>query len=58
MLRSLGRDELACALRDSEVAGYVSVRCEFCGTQYDYDAVDVEHLLQTHSFAPNDDIRH
>ena len=58
MLKSLGRDELACALHDSEVPGYVSVRCEFCGAQYNFDAVDVEHLLQTHSFAPNEDIRH
>ncbi len=58
MLKSLGRDELGAALRDSEVPGYVSVRCEFCGAQYNYDAVDVEHLLQTHSFAPSDEIRH
>ena len=54
MLRSLGREELESALRDSEVPGHVSVRCEFCGSQYAYDAVDVEHLLQTNSDAPSD----
>jgi molecular chaperone Hsp33 len=58
MLRSLGREELESALQDSDMPGHVSVRCEFCGSQYAYDAVDVEHLLQNHSVAPSDATRH
>ncbi|MHB9022268.1 MAG: Hsp33 family molecular chaperone HslO [Halothiobacillus sp.] len=58
MLRSLGRAELDAALRDTELPGYVSVRCEFCGTQYNFDVVDVEQLLLEHTVAPIDATRH
>lgn len=58
MLRSLGREELQLALRDSEMAGHVSVRCEFCGHRYNFDAVDVEQLLLDHSVPPPDNTRH
>lgn len=58
MLRSLGREELQLALRDSEVAGHVSVRCEFCGQRYNFDAVDVEQLLLDNAVPPPDNTRH
>jgi molecular chaperone Hsp33 len=58
MLRSLGRDELNAAQRDGDEPGYVSVRCEFCGAQYRFDAVDVEQLLLDDSVSPPDSTLH
>lgn len=58
MLRSLGRTELEAALRDSEVPEHVSVRCEFCGRRYNFDAVDVEQILLDTSTTPPDVTRH
>ncbi|MEY2686945.1 MAG: hypothetical protein RL375_1143 [Pseudomonadota bacterium] len=42
MLVSLGRDEV-----DSVVAerGHVEVSCEFCGTRYEFDAIDVSEVF-------------
>lgn len=58
MLRSLGRDELHAAQRDGDEVGYVSVRCEFCGANYRFDAVDVEQLLLDDSVNPPDSTLH
>jgi molecular chaperone Hsp33 len=58
MLRSLGREELAAAQRDGDEPGYVAVRCEFCGAQYRFDAVDVEQLLLDDSVSPPDSTLH
>ncbi|ANJ66970.1 hypothetical protein A9404_05880 [Halothiobacillus diazotrophicus] len=58
MLRSLGRTELEGALSDSEVPDHVSVRCEFCGQRYNFDAVDVEQILLDTSTEPPDATRH
>ncbi|WP_407275050.1 Hsp33 family molecular chaperone HslO [Halothiobacillus sp. DCM-1] len=58
MLRSLGAEELDQALADSEVPGYVAVHCEFCGTDYRFDAVDVAQLLRDDSVKPPDATRH
>lgn len=58
MLRSLGRDEIDAALKDGEEPGYVLVRCEFCGTEYRFDPVDVEQLLLEDSVSPPDSTRH
>jgi len=58
MLRPLGRDELEAARRDSEVEGRVMVRCEFCGTNYQFDAVDIEQLLADDSIEPPGETRH
>lgn len=58
MLRSLGRTELEAALRDSEVPAHVSVRCEFCGHRYNFDAVDVEQILLDTSVKVPDSTRH
>ena len=51
MLRSLGRDEI-----DSIVAeqGRVEIACDFCGTKYHYDPVDVGELFtQVHNQPPS-----
>ncbi|MBT7334328.1 MAG: Hsp33 family molecular chaperone HslO [Gammaproteobacteria bacterium] len=33
--------------------GSIDVDCEFCGTRYSYDAVDVDQLHRTHANAPD-----
>lgn len=43
VLRALGRDEAFAAL-DSD--GWVTVDCEFCNQRYQFDAVDLEQVLQ------------
>lgn len=42
MLRALGPDELRSILAER---GSVEVRCDFCNRAYQFDAVDIEHLL-------------
>ena len=42
MLQTLGRDEVAAILTEQ---GKVSVRCDFCNTAYDFDAVDCVELF-------------
>jgi molecular chaperone Hsp33 len=42
MLRSLGADEIRSILTER---GNVEVRCDFCNRAYQFDPVDVEHLL-------------
>lgn len=42
MLRSLGAEEIRSLL---EERGNVEVRCDFCNRAYQFDKVDVEHLL-------------
>jgi len=44
MLRSLGRDESEGLIAER---GLVEVGCEFCGTQYRFDAVDVGEMFAT-----------
>lgn len=58
MLRSLGAEEIAQALIDSEVPDHVAVHCEFCGADYHFDAVDVAQLLRDDSVAPPELTRH
>ncbi|OHX34681.1 molecular chaperone Hsp33 [Methylomonas sp. LWB] len=41
-LSALGRSELEAILRERDD---IEVDCQFCGAQYRYDKVDVEHLL-------------
>jgi molecular chaperone Hsp33 len=55
MLRMLGREEV-----DSIIAerGNVSVRCEFCNTPYEFDAVDSVRLFLTEPEPPGSDARH
>jgi molecular chaperone Hsp33 len=42
MLRALGADEIRSILAER---GNVEVRCDFCNRAYQFDPVDVEHLL-------------
>ena len=44
MLRLLGTEEVHSVLDEQ---GKVEVACEFCGRQYDFDAVDVEQVFAT-----------
>jgi molecular chaperone Hsp33 len=55
MLRMLGRDEI-----DSIVAekGVVGVRCDFCNTPYDFDAIDSAELFVSEPIAPGSQVRH
>jgi molecular chaperone Hsp33 len=46
MLRSLGPDEIRSILAER---GNVEVRCDFCNRAYQFDPVDVEHLLSPDS---------
>jgi molecular chaperone Hsp33 len=48
MLRSLGADEIRSILAER---GNVEVRCDFCNRAYQFDPVDVEHLLSPGSHA-------
>jgi molecular chaperone Hsp33 len=48
MLRSLGADEIRSILAER---GNVEVRCDFCNRAYQFDSVDVEHLLSPGSHA-------
>jgi len=54
-LRILGRAEIQ-SLHDEQ--GEISVDCEFCGTSYVYDAVDIGELLNNDINQPAPDTRH
>lgn len=55
MLRSLGADELRSILAER---GNVEVRCDFCNRAYQFDAVDVEHMLSVGSHAERSGATH
>ncbi len=55
MLKMLGREEVDDILREQPT---VSVRCEFCNTPYDFDAVDSAELFVTEPLAPASNVRH
>jgi molecular chaperone Hsp33 len=42
MLRSLGREEVEGIIDEQ---GRVEIACDFCGTKYHFDAVDVGELF-------------
>jgi len=50
MVRGLGLEEARAALREQ---GELRVTCEFCGSDYRYDAVDVERLFAADAAAPS-----
>jgi molecular chaperone Hsp33 len=55
MLQMLGRSEVESIVAER---GAVSVRCEFCNTPYDFDAVDSAQLFVTAPQPPGTDSRH
>lgn len=55
MLRSLGADELRSILVER---GNVEVRCDFCNRAYQFDPVDVEHMLSVGSHAERSGATH
>lgn len=56
MLQSLGADELRSLLAERD--GNVEVRCDFCNRAYQFDAVDVEHLLSDGLHAEGSGAKH
>jgi molecular chaperone Hsp33 len=55
MLKMLGRAEVDDILREQHT---VSVRCEYCNTPYDFDAVDSAELFVSEPLAPASNARH
>jgi molecular chaperone Hsp33 len=55
MLRMLGRDEIESILAEQ---GSVDVRCEFCNTPYEFDAVDGAELFLSGPSSPGSQARH
>jgi molecular chaperone Hsp33 len=55
MLRSLGAEELRSILAER---GNVEVRCDFCNRAYQFDPVDVEHILSSGSHAERSSSTH
>ncbi|MFN2381218.1 MAG: Hsp33 family molecular chaperone HslO [Guyparkeria sp.] len=58
MLASLGREELEATLTSDDTPGLVEIRCDFCGSLYRFDRVDVEQLLTSDSVEPPESTRH
>lgn len=55
MMRSLGADEIRSILAER---GNVEVRCDFCSRAYQFDPVDVEHILSAGSHAERSGATH
>jgi molecular chaperone Hsp33 len=55
MLRMLGQDEIASIVAEK---GVVGVRCDFCNTPYDFDAIDSAELFVSEPIAPGSQVRH
>jgi molecular chaperone Hsp33 len=55
MLRSLGAEEIRSILAER---GNVEVRCDFCNRAYQFDPVDVEHILSPGSHAERSSSTH
>jgi molecular chaperone Hsp33 len=55
MLRSLGAEEIRSILIER---GNVEVRCDFCNRAYQFDPVDVEHILSPGSHAERSSATH
>ncbi|MBN2872475.1 MAG: Hsp33 family molecular chaperone HslO [Halothiobacillaceae bacterium] len=59
MLAGLGRHELEETLASEEgPAGMIEIHCDFCGSRYRFDRVDVEQLLTSASVEPPESTRH
>ena len=55
MLRSLGQQEVNAIIEDEKL---ISINCEFCNHQYDFDAVDAEQLFTDSLLADNSPTQH
>jgi molecular chaperone Hsp33 len=55
MLRMLGREEVQSIIDEREC---VDVECEFCGRQYNFDAVDAEQVFAAEVQTPPSQTRH
>jgi len=55
MLRSLGQQEVNAIIDDEKI---ISINCEFCNHQYDFDAVDAEQLFTDSLLADNSPTQH
>lgn len=55
MLRMLGREEVESIVAEQ---GSIGVRCEFCNTPYDFDAIDGAKLFLSEPTAPGSQARH
>ena len=55
MLKMLGRAEIEAILVEQ---GTIGVRCEFCNTPYDFDAIDGAELFLSEPLAPGSRARH
>ena len=55
MLRMLGREEIESIVAEQ---GSVGVRCEFCNTPYDFDAIEGIELFLSEPIAPGSTARH
>ena len=58
MLSGLGREELEASLDNEETPGNLEIRCDFCGSLYRFDRVDVEQLLSGEGVQPPGSTRH
>jgi molecular chaperone Hsp33 len=55
MLKMLGREEIEAIVSEQ---GAIGVRCEFCNTPYDFDAIDGAELFLSEPLAPGSRARH
>lgn len=55
MLRALGADEIRSIIAER---GKVDVHCDFCNRGYEFDAVDIEHLLVETGSVERSDSKH
>ena len=55
MLRMLGREEIESIVAEQ---GTVGVRCEFCNSPYEFDAIEGAELFLSESLAPGSQARH
>ena len=59
MLAGLGRNELEATLASEDTPpGLIEIHCDFCGSLYRFDRVDVEQLLTNDSVEPPESTRH
>ena len=55
MLRSIGEEEAAGIIKEQ---GNISVDCEFCGTTYDFDEIDIAEIYASNNPAAASTTRH